>query len=114
MRKLLTSIASLMLLLTLASGLQASAAYSMTSGAPISVVEGTPPGHVAGDADEVPSDGDKATPHHHNTSHNHDLGVPVRSWADLGFVRTKTPLAVTLTAPPVGFAQYRDLRPPIA
>jgi len=34
--------------------------------------------HAPGDADEVPGDSDKATPHHHSICHGHDLATPVR------------------------------------
>lgn len=32
--------------------------------------------HIAGDADEVRGDGDKAMPHHHNVCHGHDVAAP--------------------------------------
>ncbi|MDH7975315.1 hypothetical protein QH494_24275 [Sphingomonas sp. AR_OL41] len=61
MRKPLASIASLMLVLTLWSGFQAPAAYAAEIGGYTTVVEGTPPGHSAGDADEVSGDSDNPT-----------------------------------------------------
>ncbi len=35
--------------------------------------------HSDGDGDQVPADSDKAYPHHHNTCHDHLVGVPVTS-----------------------------------
>lgn len=35
-------------------------------------------GHFEGDRDEVPSDIDKGTPHHHATCHGHHIAEPAR------------------------------------
>ena len=114
MRKLLASIAGLMLVLTLWSGSQSSVASAAEVSRCSTPIEGTPPGHTPGDADEVPGDSDKATPHHHNISHSHEIGVPAREWAGMPHPRTVAPDAFGTVAPPTPFAPHRDLRPPIA
>lgn len=114
MRKLLASIASLMLVLTLWSGSQSSVAYAAETGTCLTVVDGTSPGHSPGDADEVSGDSDKATPHHHGVSHNHEVGVPARPWSGVHIVLAATPHSFATATPPTPFAPYRDLRPPIA
>ena len=77
-------------------------------------LEGTPPGHAAGDSDEVPGDGDKAVPHHHTVGHNHEMGVPVRDLAAVAFPRLSLPAVDEASTPPTGFLVNADLRPPIA
>ena len=114
MRTLLASIASLMLVLTLWSGFQSSVAYAAEVGTCLTVVDGTSLGHLPGDADEVPGDSDKATPHHHSVSHSHEVGVPARVWAGMYIVHVAVPRDIAAVAPPTPFAPHRDLRPPIA
>lgn len=36
-------------------------------------------GHFEGDRDEVPSDADKGTPHHHAPCHGHHIAEPARN-----------------------------------
>jgi len=114
MRKLLSSIAGLMLVLMLWSGSHASIANAGGFSSCSSVVEGTAPGHTPGDADEVPGDGDKATPHHHNTGHSHEIGVPGREWAAALIPPVVLPRILAVCTHPTPFAPHRDLRPPIA
>lgn len=114
MRKLLAIVARLMLVLTLWVGVQSSVAYAADVGVCATVVDGTAAGHAPGDADEVPGDSDKATPHHHGAGHNHDLGVPVRAWSALGGHALAVPVGFASGTPPAGIAPRRDLRPPIA
>lgn len=114
MRKLLASIAGLMLVLTLWSGFQASTAYAADISGCVTVVDGDAAGHTPGDADEVPGDSDKATPHHHNVNHSHELGVPVTQPIAMPFVRTVMKAGIAPSAPPVAFTPNRNLRPPIA
>ncbi|NML06755.1 hypothetical protein [Sphingomonas sp. G-3-2-10] len=114
MRKLVASIASLMLVLTLWSGFQSSVAYAAETVGCVTVVDGDAMGHAPGDADEVPGDSDKATPHHHNVSHSHDLGVPVTNAVAVPVLLTLVKTGVAPSAPPVAFTPNRTLRPPIA
>ncbi len=114
MRKLLASIASLMLVLTLWSGIHASVASAAEFSSCTTALEGTPPGHTPGDADEVPSDSDKATPHHHSLSHSHEIGVPAREWTAALIPPVIRPGVLAAVASPAAFAPHRDLRPPIA
>ena len=114
MRKLVASIASLMLVLTLWSGFQSSVAYASEVSGCVTIVDGESAGHTPGDADEVPGDSDKATPHHHNFNHSHELGIPAREWAGVAFFRVAAPTSIAQTSPPASFAPPRDLRPPIA
>ncbi|AQR75098.1 hypothetical protein [Sphingomonas sp. LM7] len=113
MRKLIALIASLMLVLTLWSGFQASAAYASEATGCVAVAADAY-GHAPGDADEVRGDSDKAAPHHHNVSHSHELGIPVSDWIDVAFVRTSLQSGIGPGVPPAAFASHRDLRPPIA
>ncbi len=114
MRKLLTLTASLMLVLTLWSGIHASVASAAEYSSCATALEGTPPGHTPGDADEVPSDSDKATPHHHNLGHSHEIGVPAREWTAALMPPVIQPGVRAAVSPPTAFAPHRDLRPPIA
>lgn len=114
MRKLLASIASLMLVLTLWSGFQASTAYAADISGCVTIVDNDAAGHTPGDADEVPGDSDKATPHHHNVNHSHDMGVPVTDAVAVPIVLSLVKAGIAPSAPPVAFTPNRDLRPPIA
>ncbi len=115
MRKLLASIASLMLVLTLCSGFQSSAVYAAEiDGCSTTIVDGDSPGHSAGDADEVPGDSDKATPHHHSVSHCHELAVPAAEIASVELRPNILPTGGAAAAPPAAAHLFRDLRPPIA
>ncbi|MBS0502599.1 MAG: hypothetical protein JSS55_02125 [Proteobacteria bacterium] len=115
MRKLLASIASLMLVLTLYSGFQSSAAYATEiDGCSTTIVDADAPGHSAGDSDEVPGDSDKATPHHHSVGHNHELAVPAAEVASLDLQSVTIPSGQGVRAPPAAADLFRDLRPPIA
>jgi len=115
MRKLLASIASLMLVLTLCSGFQPSAAYAAeVDGCSTTIVDADAPGHSIGDSDEVPGDSDKATPHHHSVGHNHELAVPTAEVASFDLQPRALPSGRGVPAPPPAAALFRDLRPPIA
>lgn len=113
MRRSLALIAAVMLVLTLWSGIQSSAAYAGEMRGVSTMVEGTPAGHTAGDADEVSGDADKATPHHHSLSHDHGVALPARDLAAVLFPSLTPPVRRASFAPPTAIAQYRDLRPPI-
>ena len=115
-RRMLASIAAVMLMLTLVSGFQAAPAFAATGpdGCATAVVGDNAPGHSAGDADEVPSDGDKATPHHHNISHSHELAVPAAEVSAIDYMSASRPVGRGPSAPPPAVAERRDLRPPIA
>jgi hypothetical protein len=114
MRKLIASIASLMLVLTLWSGFQSTVAYGSAVAGCVTVVDSDAVGHSPGDADEVPADSDKATPHHHNVNHCHEIGVPVGDFVNTPVVRSSPKAGVAPSAPPLAFPLNRDLRPPIA
>jgi hypothetical protein len=74
MRGLLNLILAVCLFVGMVGGSIAHAAE--TGGEPTSATAWL---HVAGDADEVPADSDKSTPHHHDVCHGHDLAAPVRT-----------------------------------
>ncbi|MFA6125396.1 hypothetical protein [Sphingomonas sp.] len=115
MRKLLASIATLMLVLTLWSGFQSSVAYAAEiDGCRTTIVDGDAPGHSAGDSDEVPGDSDKATPHHHSVNHCHELAVPAAEVASVDLRPSILPTGRAATAPSTPAHLFRDLRPPIA
>jgi hypothetical protein len=66
-------LACLMLVLMLWTGTAAHAAETLL---PIAEPSGINWEHAHGDADEVPADADKASPHHHGLCHGHDFRVP--------------------------------------
>lgn len=74
MRRLIILALSLLLASSLGLGSVAHAAE------PITCVEGSTAsaaGHVDGDTDQVPADGEKGYPHHHGGCHGHHVGVPI-------------------------------------
>jgi len=108
-RRLLPLLACLMLVLT---GMSSLAHAADVAGGSIAGVALTV--HAEGDGDEVPSDADKAYPHHHNICHGHDVGEPIQPE-----VPCAAPLAVvrpTVAPVPslVGTLGFVDLRPPQA
>ena len=94
MRRLLPLLACLMLVLTLWAGTGAHATESML---PIDSIAAAHGEHSAGDADEVPADSDRATPHHHGVCHGHDLSVvqlmQTRARATAPAIRCAVPVA---------------------
>ena len=73
MRRLATLICTLLISVMLWSGTAARAAEL----AACIEVTSEAPGHFDGDDDEVPSDPDKGTPHHHGTCNGHSVAVPI-------------------------------------
>ena len=114
MRKLLASISAMMLVLTLWAGLHTSVAYAADVSACSVAVSDTDLGHAPGEGDEVPSDGDKATPHHHGASHSHDIGVPAKHSTPISSQHVDQPREFASGPAPGSFMPARDLRPPIA
>lgn len=113
MRQSLALIASLMLVLSLWTGLSVSAAHAAEIVGCIELSAGAG-GHVAGDGDEVPGDAGNPAPHHHGSCQNHLLGMPA-----LDGLATITPIARTAlriepAIEPDAITAARDLRPPIA
>lgn len=113
MRQSLALIASLMLVLTLWTGLSVSAAHATET---IGCIELSADRevHAPGDGDEVPGDADNPMPHHHGNCHNHHLNVPA-----IDGLATMIPIAGTAqridpVIEPDATPAARDLRPPIA
>ena len=110
MRALLPLLACLMLVIT---GLTSVAHASEAPGGEVTAIE-LAAWHSAGDADEVPADPDRDSPHHHVICHGHDLAAPARS--------PVAPFAAADTAAPARAATERllshatdtPIRPPIA
>ncbi|GLR47643.1 hypothetical protein [Sphingomonas astaxanthinifaciens] len=71
MRRILPFLSALMLVLVLWTGSAAQAAEAIGC----AEVAASAEGHFDGDGDQVPADGDKATPHHHGACHGHCVGV---------------------------------------
>ncbi len=71
MRKLLSLLACLMLVLTGFAGMTHAAEAAGGSVLGLELVV-----HAPGDGDEVPADSDNGLPHHHNACHGHDVGTP--------------------------------------
>ena len=78
MRRWLSLIGTLMLVLMVWTGTTAHAAEAM--GCIEVSAEST--GHFDGDRDEVPADSDKAVPHHHGGCHGHHVAVADRGEPD--------------------------------
>ena len=94
MRRLLPLLACLMLVLTLWAGTGAHAVETLQPVDSVAALHGE---HSAGDADEVPADSDRATPHHHGVCHGHDLSVvqlmQARARATAPAIRCAVPVA---------------------
>jgi hypothetical protein len=73
--------ALLLLVLVALSMVLGSAASAMEPGDCLDKVEAARSGHANGDGDQVPADFEKAYPHHHGASHDHQIGEPARSAA---------------------------------
>jgi len=113
-RKLFSLVLTMMLALTLVTGLQASAAAAAEPATCGAIVADSEPGHAPGDSDEVPGDSDKATPHHHSAVHSHDVGVPAKHLAATPISGTSMPSGIAAGPSLPSILTARDLRPPIA
>lgn len=111
---MIASIASLLLVLTLWSGLESSAAEAAQIASPCAMVAETAIGHAPGDADDTFDGNDKAAAHHHNINHAHELGVPVGDGPSILLATCAVRLGIPPSAPPLVFAPDQNLRPPIA
>lgn len=110
MRRLLPLISALMLVLILWGGSAAHAAEAMQC----AEATAASAGHFAGDADEIPSDSDNATPHHHGVCHGHCMGVPADGDSARAAEHGETPDAVLGQNFHSGTPPDTTLRPPIA
>ncbi len=110
MRRLLSFVSALMVVLMLWGGTAAHAAEAMQC------VESTAAstGHFVGDADEVPGDSDKATPHHHGICHGHCMGVPAEGDPVRAAEHAEAPDAISQQDFHSGTPPDSTLRPPIA
>lgn len=99
----------MMLMLTTLSGMAhaADVAGGSIAGVELAV-------HTDGDRDEVPSDADKAYPHHHTVCHGHDVGKPMQPDTPWAHVPPDMQAVAALAAPLHGTAGTVDLRPPQA
>lgn len=113
MRQSLALIASLMLVLTLWTGLSMSAAHAAEIVGCMELSAGTA-NHVAGDGDEVPGDADNPLPHHHGSCHNHHLNLPAIDGPVTIIPIAGTALRIDPAIEPDTITAARDLRPPIA
>ncbi len=80
MRRLLTTLACLMLVFSLGTTATAHALERpvVSVGAAEAPGEQIAVGHTPGDADQVPSDGDKGYPHHHGGCHGDHVAAPFK------------------------------------
>ncbi|GLV23853.1 hypothetical protein [Sphingobium sp. TomTYG45] len=113
MRQSLALIASLMLVLTLWTGLSVSASHAAEIVGCIELSTGAG-NHVAGDGDEVPGDADNPLPHHHGSCHNHHLNLPAIDGLVTMIPIARTALRIDPAIEPDTIIAARDLRPPIA
>lgn len=77
-------------------------------------VEEAAPGHAPGDADQVPSDGDKGYPHHHGGCHGDHVAAPVKA-SNAALMRDQrfAPIVASHSMRPLSTADPA-LRPPQA
>ncbi|OYZ08033.1 MAG: hypothetical protein B7Y36_18145 [Novosphingobium sp. 28-62-57] len=77
-------------------------------------VDEVAPGHVPGDADQVPSDGDKGYPHHHGGCHGDHVAAPVKA-SNAALMRDQrlAPIVASHSMRPLSTADPA-LRPPQA
>lgn len=110
MRRFLPFISAMMLLLVLWTGSAAHAAEAIGCGE----LTTSETGHFEGDRDQVPSDGDKATPHHHSACHGHCVATPSNN--RLATLPNLASSALTKAAADFhsGSGPGASLRPPIA
>jgi hypothetical protein len=110
MRLLLPFIAALMLVITgMTSVAHATEAPGGSAvGAELAI------GHAPGDADEVPADADRDSPHHHSICHGHDLAAPVRVPAAPAFRAEPRLTHLAMVATMRMRAAETPHRPPIA
>jgi hypothetical protein len=111
MRTLFSLFCALFLIASLANGAVVHAAEVAGQGEVTATTEWL---HLAGDHDQVPPDTDKNYPHHHTSCQGHDVGVPFKAGAPVGW----TAEAGAVIEPRGLFVREalatRTLRPPIA
>jgi hypothetical protein len=110
MRRFLTLVSALMLVLVLWTGTAVHAAEAMECGA----VAESAAGHFEGDGDQVPSDEGKGTPHHHNTCHGHCTAVPSGAEPVDNQTGAKEPLTLAPSRHRGSLGPDTAIRPPIA
>lgn len=71
-------------------------------------------GHFDGDDDQVPSDPDKGTPHHHGGCHGHPIAVPNVGESILATRGPTDSVGLRLAQFTAGCDPGTQLRPPIA
>jgi hypothetical protein len=108
MRRVLTLLASLMLVVTAWSG----AAQAAGSGCAEVTEQMTV--HVAGDCDEVPADADKNYPHCHTSCHGHHVAAPMPTRAVGRFAGMTRIYASAVESTLTAYQVARMLRPPQA
>ena len=111
MRRLTPFISALMLILLLWTGSAARAVEALDCGGETTSAAA---GHYDGDRDQVPADGDKAAPHHHNACHGHCMAVPMTDRASLLLNQDSSGLIETSRDLQSGSGPGATLRPPIA
>lgn len=112
MRETLALIAGLMLVLTLWTGLSASAAHAAEIVGCFELSADREV-HAPGDGDEVPGDADNPMPHHHGTCDNHHLSVPAINGLATIIPIARTAQRIYPAIEPDAIPGARDLRPPI-
>lgn len=71
-------------------------------------------GHFEGDSDQVPSDPDKGTPHHHGGCHGHHVTIPTEDRSGTSGAMLSNTLRIRLATFVAGCGPGIQLRPPIA
>lgn len=108
MRRLLPLLASLMLVLTLWSGVAAHASETVEPAIAEAVA------HFDGDRDQVPADEHGSVPHHHGICHADHVGIPAALAPADAHAGDCAPFRAKPALLPPSAATGAELRPPIA
>ena len=108
MRTLLPFFAGLMMVLTAWSGMAHAAEAAGCRAAPTFETIG----HIDGDSDQTPGDGENGTPHHHAGCHGHHVGTATGDDAVKNPVFWQVRFGRGVSRPPEGHRAVPALRPP--
>ncbi len=111
MARILTFLTCLAVVVSLGWG---SFAHAMEPVGCIDVETSAVTGHVEGDRDEVPADGDKGYPHHHAGCQGHQVAAPFESAPTFAPVSIDRPLGLAQLVELHGATTDPALRPPQA
>ena len=111
-RGLFSFVAGMLLLVALGIGSLAHAAEPI--GCIDTSASGAAIGHMDGDADQVPADGDQGYPHHHGGCHGHHIAAPVTKTSAIGHFTERDVMPSPSSRALPNAASDPALRPPQA